>query len=55
MEHYLQDHPDETWSGLVQKAVKRTLHRKDPAQLMNLIGIIEDAPSDLSTNEDAYP
>jgi hypothetical protein len=54
MEQYLQEHPHETWSGLVQKSVQRTLQPKDPAKLLELIGIIENAPSDLATNEDQH-
>lgn len=55
MAAYLQAHPNETWSGLVQKSIRRFLQRKDPSRLLKLAGIIEDgAPSDLSINEDAY-
>jgi hypothetical protein len=54
MEQYLQEHPNETWSGLVQKSVQRTLQPKDPAQLLNLIGILDNAPADLATNEDRH-
>lgn len=54
MEEYLKQHPEENWSGLVQKAVRRVINRKDPAKLLNLVGILDDAPSDLSTNEDRY-
>ena len=55
MEAYLQEHPDETWSGLVQKSVKRTLQGNDASRLLKLVGIFgDDAPSDLSTNEDDY-
>jgi hypothetical protein len=54
MDEYLKDHPDETWSGLVQKGVWRVIHRKDPSRLLNLVGILDTAPPDLSTNEDQY-
>ena len=52
---YLQEHPDETWSGFVQKAIQQSLQRQETSRLLTLVGILnEDAPSDLSTNEDAY-
>jgi hypothetical protein len=54
MAEYLREHPEETWSGLVQKGVRHVIRPKDPARLQNLIGILEDAPPDLSTNEDQY-
>lgn len=54
MEEYLREHPEETWSGLVQKGVRQVIRRKDPARLQHLIGILEDAPPDLSTSEDQY-
>jgi hypothetical protein len=54
MEEYLKEHPEETWSGLVQKGVSRVLRRKDPSRLKKLVGIFLEAPPDLSTNEDRH-
>lgn len=55
METYLKEHPDETWSGFVQKAIQQSLHRQETSRLRALVGILdENAPSDLSTNEDVY-
>lgn len=54
MEEYLKEHPEETWSGLVQKGVSRVLRRKDLSRLKKLVGIFEEAPPDLSTNEDRH-
>jgi hypothetical protein len=51
IEQYLQEHPNETWSGLVQKSVQRALQPKDPTKLLDLIGVIENAPTDLSVSQ----
>ncbi len=55
LETYLQENPEETWSSFIQESVRQSLRHKDPSRLLNLVGIFpEDAPSDLSTNEDVH-
>lgn len=58
MEEYLKEHPEETWSGLVQKGVRQIIRgkRKDLSKVLDLIGILDDTdvPSDLSIKEDEY-
>ena len=41
---YLQNHPEETLVGLIHEALKIKLLPKDSSKLLELAGIITDAP-----------
>ena len=49
---YLQTHPDENPSSVVQLALTEKLSPRNGAKLVELAGIVEDAPKDASLNED---
>jgi hypothetical protein len=41
---YLQNHPEETLVGLIHEALKIKMLPKDSAKLLELAGIVTDAP-----------
>jgi hypothetical protein len=50
---YLQNHPEETLVGLIHEALKIKMLPKDSAKLLELAGIVTDAPhaaTDLAQN-----
>lgn len=53
IEEYLNQHPEENWSSLVQKGLKQVISCKDPSKLLAVAATVE-LPTDASTNEDKY-
>jgi metal-responsive CopG/Arc/MetJ family transcriptional regulator len=53
IEEYLNQHPEENWSSIAQKALKQVICRKNPSSLLAVAGSME-LPADASTNEDEY-
>jgi Arc/MetJ-type ribon-helix-helix transcriptional regulator len=53
VETYLAQHPEENWSSLVQKGLRRALRPREPGNLLESIGTVEQ-PSEASTDEDRY-
>jgi hypothetical protein len=49
---YLQTHPDENPSSVVQLALTEKLRPRNGAKLIELAGIVENAPKKASINED---
>lgn len=52
LEKYLQDHPDQNASSVVQEALASKLRLRNGSRLLKLAGIVENAPPDASVNED---
>jgi hypothetical protein len=52
LEQYLTHHPEQNPSSLVQSALREKLRPKNASLLSELAGMVEDAPSDASVNED---
>ena len=48
---YLKEHPQENASSVVQVALKDKLRPRNGARLLELAGIVENAPPDASTNK----
>ncbi|MBL1208848.1 hypothetical protein [Geminocystis sp. GBBB08] len=48
---YLQKHPEENVSSVVQEALKDKLRPRNGARLLELAGIVKNAPADASTNK----
>ena len=42
--NYLENHPAETFAGLIQEALQVRLVPKDSSKLLELAGIVTDAP-----------
>lgn len=49
---YLEKHPQENASSVVQVALKEKLRPRNGARLSELAGIVKNAPADASTNQD---
>jgi hypothetical protein len=54
LESYLQAHPDQNPSSIVQSALADKLRPRNGARLLELAGIVENAPPDASVNEDYF-
>ncbi|AVH62899.1 hypothetical protein [Nostoc sp. 'Peltigera membranacea cyanobiont' N6] len=52
LDQYLKDHPDQNSSSVVQQALAEKLRPKNGSRLLSLAGIVENAPTDASVNED---
>ncbi|MGK7878435.1 MAG: hypothetical protein AB4426_35585 [Xenococcaceae cyanobacterium] len=52
LEEYLQNHPEQNPSSLVQRALVEKLRPRNCSRLLELAGIVENAPPDASVNED---
>ena len=52
LEEYLKNHPDQNPSGVVQTALKEQLPPRNGSRLLELAGIVENAPPDALMNED---
>lgn len=52
LEQYLNEHPEQNPSSLVQSALREKLRPKNGSLLLKLAAIVEDAPADASVNED---
>ncbi|MBF2055824.1 MAG: hypothetical protein IGQ45_01105 [Cyanobacterium sp. T60_A2020_053] len=50
--NYLQQHPQENPSSVVQMALKEKLRPRNGKGLLQLAGIVKDASADSSTNVD---
>lgn len=55
VEKYLKNTPDKSFSNLIQEALEMKLAEKDISQLLELAGIIKDAPREASENAEDYP
>lgn len=51
---YLQTNPPQTLSNLVQEALEIKLASKDISQLLELAGIVKDAPKNAMENAEDY-
>lgn len=51
LNNYLQEHPEENVSSVVQVALKDKLRPRNGTRLLELAGIVENAPPDASTNK----
>jgi hypothetical protein len=49
---YLQEHPQENVSSVVQGALKEKLRPRNGSRLLELAGMVNDAPSDASVNSE---
>jgi metal-responsive CopG/Arc/MetJ family transcriptional regulator len=45
VDNYLKEHPGETLSSLIQEVLEIKVSRKDISKLLELSGIVSDAPS----------
>lgn len=54
VENYLQNTPNQSLSNLVQEALEVKLASKDISQLLELAGIIKNAPREASENAEDY-
>lgn len=52
LEEYLKKHPEQNPSSLVQAALEEKLRPRNGSRLLELVGIVENAPPDASVNED---
>ena len=52
LEEYLKNHPDQNPSGVVQTALEEKLRPRNGSRLLELAGIVENAPPDASMNKD---
>jgi metal-responsive CopG/Arc/MetJ family transcriptional regulator len=52
LEEYLKNHPEQNPSSLIQVALEEKLRPKNGSRLLELAGIVENAPPDASVNED---
>jgi hypothetical protein len=52
LEQYLKDHPEQNPSNVVHEALAEKLRPKNGSRLLSLAGIVENAPTDASVNED---
>jgi hypothetical protein len=50
LDRYLQEHPEETFFGLVKEALETKLIPKDASQLLTLAGIVTEAPYNADEN-----
>lgn len=51
LDQYLKDHPEQNPSSVVQAALMEKLRPKNGSRLLSLAGIVENAPTDASVNE----
>ena len=54
LDFYFQTHPDETLVGLIQDALEIRLLPKDTAKLLQLAGIVTDAPRGASEHAEDF-
>lgn len=54
LNQYLQEHPTDTLSSVVQEALEVKLAPKDISNLLALAGIVDSAPRDASENAEDY-
>jgi metal-responsive CopG/Arc/MetJ family transcriptional regulator len=54
VEEYLKNTPDKSFSNLIQEALEMKLAEKDISQLLELAGIIKEAPREASENAEDY-
>lgn len=52
LEKYLNSHPEQNPSSVVQAALEEKLRPRNGSRLLELAGIVENAPPDASVNED---
>ena len=52
LDEYLKNHPKQNPSSVVQEALAEKLRPKNGSRLLSLAGIVENAPTDASVNED---
>ncbi len=52
LEEYLKNHPEQNPSSVVQAALEEKLRPRNGSRLLELAGIVENAPPDASVNED---
>jgi metal-responsive CopG/Arc/MetJ family transcriptional regulator len=53
LEEYLRNNPEQNPSSVVQAALEEKLRPRNGSRLLELAGIVENAPPDASVNEDA--
>ena len=54
LNNYLKEHPEETLFGLVKEALEIKLMSKDTSKLLELAGIVQDAPRSSNENAEDY-
>lgn len=54
VEEYKKNTPDKSFSNLIQEALERKLAEKDISLLLELAGIIKNAPREASENAKNY-
>jgi hypothetical protein len=53
LQEYLSHHPGANPASVIQEALADKLRPKNAARLLEVAGLVENAPSDASVNEDA--
>ena len=54
LNNYLKEHPEEKLFGLVKEVLEIKLMSKDTSKLLELAGIVQDAPRGSSENAEDY-
>ncbi|MEO0949564.1 MAG: hypothetical protein AAFY11_15750 [Cyanobacteria bacterium J06641_5] len=54
LEAYLQEHPEESVSSLVREALEIKLLPRDSAKLLELAGIVQEAPRNAAEHAEDY-
>jgi hypothetical protein len=54
LNNYLKEHPEETLFGLVKEVLEIKLMSKDTSKLLELAGIVQDAPRSSNENAEDY-
>jgi hypothetical protein len=54
LNNYLKEHPEETLFDLVKEVLEIKLMSKDTSKLLELAGIVQDAPRGSSENAEDY-
>ncbi len=54
LHQYLDDHPDQTLSSIVQEALEVKFAARDISKLLALSGIVQEAPRNAAENAEDY-
>ena len=54
LRQYLDDHPDQTLSSIVQEALEEKFAARDISKLLALAGIVQEAPRNAAEDAEDY-